>query len=144
MDLAQQIVAAARKEFEQDCNKQSCDIIVNVLYNCYNYTVRVVPLPDHLLVRHKSIVYKVPRTDRDGFEDVMGFLLQAIKDEIACRTAQDELDVDGVDFDDFVDEHRHKVTIMRHGSTVFQAGFQWYKNLDETFRRYTKTLRYLV
>lgn len=143
--LASQIVAASADLYKKECETKQCDLIIGIYHNTYRFTVSFTPMKDQVLIKFRTMAYRVARKDVEGFEEIVNFLLQAIQDEIREHSVRDEVDVDDQDAFDagLGGERNHRVTIMRHSEQVWSLTFDEMEYMDDICRLYTKSLRFL-
>lgn len=129
MDLARQIVVAAEQALEAHRAKRAHTVLVSMWHGRYEYHTTVVPELEHVLIRYNSLEYRVPRSDKEGFKNVMECIELDLRRDILKRAKELQLDVFARDYDRIqssVDPNRHKVVVCRQGSkdARMQVNFQ--------------------
>lgn len=93
MDLAHMIAESAAENFKKECESNVCEVKINA--HCrYNYSIFITPMANHILVKYKTMEYKVPKDNAGAYENVVSFLAEAISDEVAM-TMDHEIEFKG-------------------------------------------------
>lgn len=143
MDLGQQIVAAAEKALEEDRAKRSCNVTVSFKQGGYNYNFLVFLEPNDLVIRYKTLVFKVPRIDTAGFQKVMNHIEDCILIEFKDQTESKGEQPDAAESDGMLIAGQHVVILARHGFEEQQTRFTCHRHYSTFFRKGTGLLQYL-
>lgn len=97
MDLGRQIVAAAQQALEEDRAKRACNVTISFCHRDsdgrYDFQLRVAPDGNHVIIRYKTLEYRVARSDKAGYEGVIRSIREAIINEATEAAAADGLKV---------------------------------------------------
>ena len=140
MDLASMIAEASVEAFKTECIRNTCSIRIN-LHSRYNYDVSITPMNSHILVRYKTLEYKIPRADKDSYNEVVDFLSEAI-DSDCDNTVNSDIEFNGLwpDNEEFWDQNT--IRVHRNDEQVFEMVFNREK-LVPVLKNYMQTLRML-
>lgn len=140
MDIAEMIADASVKTFKNECSSNTCNVEINM--HCrYKYIISIIPMATHILIRYKSLEYKIARADKDAYESTIDFLVDAISDD-AGNSLSDEIEFGNYWPDHDEDFSTNTIRVVRHETQVFWNQFKE-ENMDKAVKRYLMTLRFL-
>lgn len=140
MDLASYIAEAAVDTFKKECETNTCDVIFK-MHNRYSYTISVVPMAKHIIIRYKTLEYKISREDTLSYDDIVNFLVEAIEDDIEVSLNCD-IEWNGYWPDHDEEYHINNIVVKRHGENVFSIDFKRDK-FESVLKFHLKCLRNL-
>ncbi|PNH00345.1 hypothetical protein TSOC_013839 [Tetrabaena socialis] len=85
MDLANMIAGASADRFKQECTDNVCKIDIQT-GDGFSYALEVVPLAQHVLVRYDTMEYKMPRADKEAWEELCALLADAMAEAYTTST----------------------------------------------------------
>lgn len=77
MDLANLIVDSASETFKNECISNLVNVTIT-FHNRYKYVISIVPMSKHVILKYKTLEYKILRDDKSSYEEVIDYLLNAI------------------------------------------------------------------
>lgn len=138
MDLANMIADVSVEMFKEKCDKNICVISLN-LHNRYKYEITVTPMANHVLLKYKTLEYKVPRIDKNAYEDTIDFLVHALDDD-CCVSMNQDIEFNSYWPENDEDHYYCSIRMIRHGEQVFHSEFKR-ENMQKEVKRYMRTLR---
>lgn len=140
MDLAMMISDAAASQFKTECLSNTCYVKIG-MHNRYSYEIEVIPLTNHVILKYKTMEFKVHRQNKQEYEDAVSFLLEEIEDAVSLSLS-DDIEYGGYwpDTDEFYNENF--VTVTKNKEQVFNKPFRE-ENFANTVGKYLKSLRLL-
>lgn len=138
MDLANMISDAAASQFKKECLSNTCYVTIS-MHNRYSYDVQVIPLTNHIILKYKTLEFKIQRQNKQEYEDSIKFLLDEIEDDVALRLSND------IEYDGnwpHHDEHHgeHYVVVKKNEQQVFYKPFGE-EDFAQTVGKYLQSLR---
>lgn len=88
MDVALMISDVAAAKYKEECKTKECQVFIKMHYR-YEHTIEIVPLTNHIILRYKSIEYKVSKQNKEEFDEVVSFLVEEISDAINYQLEND-------------------------------------------------------
>ena len=77
MDLAEMISKSAVETFKEECLSNTCDICIK-LHRRYDYIVSITPMAKHILIKYKTLEYKISREDALSYNEIVEFLVNIV------------------------------------------------------------------
>ncbi len=140
MDLANMIADASVQIYKKECIENACIIKIN-MHDKYKYEIQVIPLASHVIIKYKTLEYKIAKADKDGYESIIQFLLEAIHEDVDMSVSVD-IEHGGYwpDHDENYDQNFLRIT--KSSTSVFFTQFKQ-ENMEKDVARYMKFLRFL-
>lgn len=140
MDLALMISDAAASKFKTECLSNTCYVKIN-MHNRYDYDIEVIPLTNHIILKYKTLEFKIQRANKQEYEESIQFLLDEIEDAVSLSLSND-IEYGGYwpDQDEFYNEN--SVLVVKNGERVFYKAF-FEGDFKGTISKYLKSLRLL-
>lgn len=140
MDLARMIADASYTLYKKECEKNMCSLKINM--HCkYSYELNFIPLTRHILIKYKTIEYKINRSDKESYESIVDFLIKAIKEDAAQSVNNDiELESYWPESDEYYDVNSIKV--LKDDTQVFYKNFSE-ENMEKDIKCYMNFMRFL-
>lgn len=88
MDLAQYIVDVSVQSFKDDCFANQVEAVFQ-FHAKYKASLYVVPMANHVIIRYKALEYKINRSDKATYEELINFMLDAVEMDISNKVASD-------------------------------------------------------
>lgn len=138
MDLAIMISEAAASQLKNDCLTNACRITIN-FHNRYSYDVEVIPMTNHIILKYKTLEFKIEKSNKQEYEESVQFLIDEIEDASALDLSND-IEFGGYwpDSDEYYNEN--SVLVLKNGQRVFYKPFRE-EQFSETVGKYLKSLR---
>ena len=140
MDLAHMIADVSIDKFKKECENNTCSVEL-CLRNRYNYKILVIPMGTHALVRYKTIEYKIPRSDKESWKEVVDFLIEAINTD-CNHNVNSDIEYAGLWPDNEEFWYRNTLSLIRHNEKVFWTEFKE-DDFETTIAKYMYSLRML-
>jgi len=121
MDLAVLISEAASQAYKKDCTEKTCDVDI-LFHGRYKYKISITPMSKHILIKYKTIEYKVARDDKATFEEVVSFISDII-DNDANTTLNEDIEYNGYWPDDDENYDINTITLKSQNADVFSRSF---------------------
>jgi hypothetical protein len=138
MDLANIIVDSAANAFKEECESKICDISLT-LRGRYKYLIQIVPMNKHVLIKYKTLEYKVAKDNKEDYNSIISFLFSAINDDISMKL-NDDIEYEGYWPGDDEYYHINSLEMKRINNRIFYIQFK-YERFEEVFNMYLATLR---
>lgn len=131
---------AAATQFKTECLSNKCFVTIK-MHNRYSYDVEVIPMTSHILLKYKTLEFKIQRQNKQEYEDSIQFLLDEIEDAISLSLS-DDMEYGGYwpDADEFYNENF--VIVKKNNEQVFYKPFRE-EQLKDIIGKYLKSLRLL-
>jgi len=122
MDLALTIVEASTETFKKECLTNTCNVDITI-HDRYNYNIIIIPMEKHILIKYKTLEYRVARDDKKSYDDILNFLIEAIDDDIYTSLNLD-IEYHGYWPDHDENFYINSIIIKRHDEKVFNFNFK--------------------
>ena len=139
MDLATIIIDSAVNSFKDECESKTCDVNFMLRGGRYNYTIKIIPMNKHVMIKYKTLEYKVARENKDDYDSILKFLYGAIADDVNMILS-DDIEFTGYWPEDDVEFSINRLEVKRLNTCVFNIQFEC-SRFEEVFRMYLSTLR---
>ena len=146
MDLATCISEAASAAFKRECETNTCNIKIYMCGGKYKYTLMITPMAKHIIIRYnrvakECIIYKIPREDKESYEDVVDTFVTLLNDD--CDNAlADDIQYNGY-WPDMDENHEYNsLVIERKNEKVFTVEFKR-ENFDQILKLHMRSMRFL-
>ncbi len=133
------IVDASTETYKKESLKKASTIKV-CMYNRHTYELTVIPMAKHVLIQYKTLEFKIGRDDKDGYESIVQFLVNAIYSDLELSIRDNILYGEGFIYNDDFDESYLEVT--RTGVSVFTTIITQ-KTMKEQLKTYLMPMRFL-
>lgn len=121
MDLALTITESAAEIFRKECLTNTCYVNI-IIHNRYKYNIIFVPMAKHIIIKYKTLEYKISREDNLSYKNIIDFLIEAIDDD-----ADTSLQLD-IEYDYWPDHDENfyinSLIIKRHNNNIFNLNFK--------------------
>jgi hypothetical protein len=84
-DLAKAVVSAAAHNFKKESEASACGIEIEIRSLLDNgatfthiYTIKAMPMSQHVLLQYKSMTWKLPRNDSSAWQQTIEFIYEAV------------------------------------------------------------------
>lgn len=143
-DVAGAILEAAGSKFEQECKENACTVTIT-MHGTFPYTVEVVPAGKDVLVRYKATTFRVARKDTASFDEVLEYVLGAVRDKsmAACEELEERFAASEIDFDPYYCRGAASLRITHHQEEMVKHHFHA-SGVVEEGKRYMRILRLLA
>lgn len=135
MDLATAIVDKAADTFRDECQEKKC--VINItLRGRYAYIITIIPMNKHVVIKYKTLEYKIAKENKKDYDNILEFLYLAIKDDAELSLGDDDDD----------NEETFNINILsmkRQDTKLFYAEFK-FENFGVIFKTYLETLRNMM
>lgn len=129
------IAEASAKVFQKQCEENALVVEIS-MHSKYKYNISVIPMASNILVRYRTLEYKIPRTDAEGYDAAIEFIISAIREDVIAQVADD------IENWDQWPDNKTYVSFTRKGVVVSSVGFD-NANLVHDVKGTMKTLRFL-
>ena len=141
MDLARLINEVAAERFKNDCINNQCIVHIGMHGGKYERVICVISLDNHVLLRYKTLEYKIMRSDEKTYAATVAFLLEEIENDIiSCVHTDIEFDGYYPDRDDYYSDNY--VIVKRNNERVFYRAFRE-NELVQVVGKYLYSLRFM-
>lgn len=89
MDLALLITEAACEQFKKDCLDHTYVLTVSKHGGRYKCDIQVVPMTNHVLLKYKSLEFKLSKHESAEYMDAIEFLMNGIDNDISYALEED-------------------------------------------------------
>lgn len=117
MDLAQFIVDASAQTFKDDCIANQLEIVF-LFHDKYKHLLYIIPMAAHVIIKFRTVEYKVQRNDKTTFDELIHFLLDVIGSSVAHRVNFD-MEHEGYWPNDHENFGTLQITVSKKNDTVF-------------------------
>lgn len=138
MDLADMIVGAAATQLKKECLSNKCVISI-CMHNRYIYVIEVISLTNHIILKYKSLEYKILRQNKDEYNEIVTFLVDEIVDADEIQVNED-IEFNGYWPNNDDAYHENSVTVKRNDEKVFYKPIKEV-DLSDVVGKYLKSLR---
>ncbi len=139
MDLANIIIDSAANAFKDECEAKTCDVNFMLRGGRYNYTIKIIPMNKHIIIKYKALEYKVARDNKDDYNDILKFLFGAISDDLNM-VLSDDIEFSGYWPEDDEEFAVNRLEVKRINTCIFNIQFKAGR-FEEVFKMYLSTLR---
>lgn len=134
------IADASAEAFKKECTNNTCVIDINM--HCrYKYQVTVTPMANHVLIKYKTMEYKIARSDKDAYYETVDFLVDAIDTDCDVSLNYD-IEYDSYWPDNNEEHCINNLKVTRHGEQVFWREFKR-EDMQAQIKQYMRSLRFL-
>lgn len=140
MDLANMISDVAASQYKKECLSNKCHVTIN-MHNRYSHEIEVIPLTHHIILKYKTLEFKIQRQNKQEYENSIEFLLDELQDAVALSLS-DDIEYGGYwpENDEYYNEN--DVVVKKNEQRVFYKPFRE-EHFTETVGKYLKSLRLL-
>ncbi len=141
MDLATLIVDSATETFKQECISNISNVTITV-HNRYKYVISIIPMSKHVIIKYKTLEYKVSKDDKSSYNEIIDYLLNAIDDDVYTSL---NWEIEWADYwpDHDEDYCKNSLKIERKEEMVFGVEFKRDK-LKSVSKMHLKCMRLLA
>ena len=141
MDLATDIVDTAALAFKEECEEKKCEIVIT-LRGRYTYIIYITPMNKHVLIKYKTLEYKIAKDNKEDYDTTVDFLQLAIIDDVEM-SIKDEIEYSNY-CPDHDDEFKTNIlSIKRRDTKLFYMHFN-FECFGDILKTYLKTLRNMI
>lgn len=135
MDVARMITDVAAELYRQECENGMVKIEISMMMGRYITEIHFVPLSRNMLIRYKSMEYKVCRRDCANFEEVCNFILnQIVHDIFMCFVGEDVEEMENSEY--------NIISLTKNGEAAFQRNVT-FASFKDNVMEYIMPLRFL-
>lgn len=135
------IAEASATAFKKECDENTCTVYFT-MHGRYDYQLLVTPMTSHILIKYKTMEYKILRHDKEAYESTVAFLSEVISSEVDVYL-NDDIEYNGYCPDHDENFNVNILKVARHGKQVFCIPAFKKEDMAETLKFYMKSLRYL-
>lgn len=139
MDLARMIVDVSAEVYKKECKDSICSVDV-CFNNRYKYSLSVIPMASHVLIEYKTIRFKVERSDKKEYDELISFLAKEIKID-RFDSLNSEIEFDGYWPDNDENFGCNSIKVSRAGEKVFFQEFEE-DHFEKVLKPYLSSLRH--
>ena len=142
MDLARLINEVAAEHFKTDCITNQCLVHIGMHGGKYERVLCVIAMENHVLIRYKTLEYKILRSDAKAYAETVAFLLEEIQNDIILNINNE------IEFDGYIPEHdeyytQNCVLVKRNNEQVFYRRFFLEDQMVDVVGKYLLSLRFM-
>ena len=138
MDIARTITDLAADLYKSDCHNHSCKIEVSMIIGRYQTEIDFISLSQSVIIRYKTMEYKVSRSSSADFELVCKFILDQIAHELSATLSGEDVD------NDFEHPEYNIISLKKNNDKqpIFEKNIL-FRNFKENVLEYMIPLRFM-